>query len=51
MWYKQQKHCATKIAIDMSHYRLLERVAASNHSAVIIEDDAQLTGSGGCLTC
>jgi GR25 family glycosyltransferase involved in LPS biosynthesis len=28
----------------MSHYRLLERVAASNRSALILEDDAQLTG-------
>lgn len=44
LWYRQQKHVSSKIAIDMSHYRLLERVAASNRSALILEDDAQLTG-------
>lgn len=44
MWHNGQPHYRTKIAIDLSHYRLLERLAASNSSAVILEDDAQLTG-------
>jgi hypothetical protein len=44
LWYKQQQHYRSKIAVDMSHYRMLERVAASNRSTVILEDDAQLTG-------
>jgi GR25 family glycosyltransferase involved in LPS biosynthesis len=44
MWHKRQKHYSSKIAVDLSHYRLLERIAASNRSAVILEDDVQLTG-------
>lgn len=44
MWYKRQKHYSSKIAVDLSHYRLLERIAASNSNAVILEDDVQLTG-------
>lgn len=45
MWYKRQKHYSSKIAVDLSHYRLLERIAASNRTAVILEDDVQLTGT------
>lgn len=44
MWYKGQRHYRSKIAIDMPHFRLLERVAASKRSTLILEDDAQLTG-------
>jgi hypothetical protein len=44
MWHRQHKHHSVKIAIDLSHYRLLERLESSNRSAVILEDDAQLTG-------
>lgn len=44
MWAKQQEHYRAKIAIDLSHYRLLERIVSSNRSAIILEDDARLTG-------
>jgi GR25 family glycosyltransferase involved in LPS biosynthesis len=44
MWYRRQRQYRSKIAIDMSHYRMLERVAASNRSTLILEDDAKLTG-------
>jgi GR25 family glycosyltransferase involved in LPS biosynthesis len=44
MWYRRQQQYRSKIAIDMSHFHMLERIAASNRSTLILEDDAQLTG-------
>jgi GR25 family glycosyltransferase involved in LPS biosynthesis len=44
MWYRGQRQVRSKIAIDLSHFRLMEHIAASNLSTVILEDDAQLTG-------
>lgn len=45
MWYRQEPHYSSKLAIDFSHFRLLERLAAANlTAAVIVEDDAQIPG-------
>ena len=44
MWKKQQQHYRSKVAIDISHYRLLERIVSSKRTAIILEDDAKLTG-------
>lgn len=42
MWDQGQAFIRSKIAIDLSHFRVLERIAASNRPAVVLEDDAQL---------
>jgi hypothetical protein len=44
MWYRRQRFYRSKIAVEVSHLRLLEHVTASNRSTLILEDDAQLTG-------
>ena len=45
MWHKQSPWIRSKIAVDLSHYRLLERIVNTGRPAVILEDDAALTGT------
>jgi GR25 family glycosyltransferase involved in LPS biosynthesis len=42
MWYKGHPWARIRLAGDLSHYRLLERAAATNTSAIIMEDDVKL---------
>lgn len=44
MWHKHSPWIRSKIAVDLSHYRLLERVVRMGRPAVILEDDVALTG-------
>lgn len=46
MWDKGQPLVRSKVAIDLSHFRLLERVARTGRPAIILEDDAQLNMTG-----
>jgi GR25 family glycosyltransferase involved in LPS biosynthesis len=46
MWDKNQPLIRSKIAIDLSHFRLLERIVATGRPALILEDDAQIDMMG-----
>jgi hypothetical protein len=46
MWNRKQPYIQSKIAIDLSHFRLLERIVATGRPAVILEDDAQIDMMG-----
>jgi GR25 family glycosyltransferase involved in LPS biosynthesis len=42
MWKRNEPMIRSKIAIDLSHFRLLERIVATGKPAVILEDDARI---------
>lgn len=44
MWRNNRTRYSGKVAVDVSHFRVWERVAASNTAAIILEDDVRLTG-------
>jgi len=44
MWQQNRTRYSSKIAVDLSHYRLWERIAAGEQPAIILEDDVRLTG-------
>lgn len=46
MWNRNASLIRSKIAIDLSHFRLLERIVASGKPAVILEDDARIDMMG-----
>eukprot|EP00878_Enallax_costatus_P016816 GHUV01017649.1.p1 GENE.GHUV01017649.1~~GHUV01017649.1.p1 ORF type:complete len:252 (+),score=29.70 GHUV01017649.1:221-976(+) len=41
MWQRRQPYQLAKVAIDISHYRLLEDVMKTNRNTLIMEDDAE----------
>lgn len=45
MWHQNRTHYSGKIAVDLSHFRLWERIAAGSQPALILEDDVRLTGA------
>lgn len=44
MWRNNRTRYSGKVAVDVSHFRVWERIAASNKAAIILEDDVCLTG-------
>jgi GR25 family glycosyltransferase involved in LPS biosynthesis len=44
MWYQNRTHYSSKVAVDISHFRLWQRLAAADQPAIILEDDVKLTG-------
>lgn len=44
MWQQNRTRYSGKIAVDISHFRLWQRIADTNTSAIILEDDVKLTG-------
>ena len=44
MWYQNRTRYSSKVAVDISHFRLWQRLAAADQPAIILEDDAKLTG-------
>lgn len=45
MWHHNRTRYTSKIAVDLSHYCLWERIAAGDQPALILEDDVRLTGT------
>lgn len=45
MWQHNRTYYSSKLAVDLSHFRLWERVAASDNPVLIVEDDVRLTGA------
>lgn len=45
MWHHNRTRYSGKVAVDVSHFRLWERIVATNQPAMIFEDDIRLTGS------
>lgn len=45
MWYQNRTRYSGKVAVDLSHFRLWERIAAGSKPAIILEDDVHLTGN------
>ncbi len=44
MWNQNRTRYSGKVAVDISHFRLWQRLAAGNKPAIILEDDVRLTG-------
>jgi GR25 family glycosyltransferase involved in LPS biosynthesis len=44
MWHHNRTRYSGKVAVDVSHFRVWEKIAASNTPAIILEDDVRLTG-------
>jgi hypothetical protein len=44
MWYQNRTRYSSKVAVDISHFRLWQRLAASSQPAIILEDDVKLAG-------
>jgi hypothetical protein len=44
MWYQNRTRYSSKVAVDISHFRLWQRLAASKQPAIILEDDVKLAG-------
>lgn len=45
LWKKGDIFHRGKVAVDLSHYQLLEHMAAENKPAIIVEDDAAFPNS------
>ena len=45
MWYQNRTRYSGKVAVDISHFRLWQRIADTNTSAIILEDDVRLVGA------
>lgn len=44
MWQHNRTRYSGKFAVDVSHFRVWERIAASNTAGIILEDDVRPTG-------
>lgn len=45
LWKRGHIFHRGKVAVDLSHYQELERIAAENKPAIIVEDDAAFPNS------